>query len=330
MFLAVFLAMSLVAGLAHAGEPSRIAIVHELSAEERAIARLRAELSTLGFEVVDVTLAANEGASALDDAARRVNAFAAVHVVPSRGGVEVWVADSATGKTLRREQIIGPGEPFDDVVALQAAERLRAHLAELGLAPKRVEPQQPTRAPSPAPAKPRADIARLFLEAGPGAGLSPGGLGVTGHAFVGLRWRTSRTVGFDAFVALPITAATVSAKEGSADVRPSLGGVDVAAWLLDPGGPWQIAAAGGIALAHLSIAADPVPPYLGQDEQNFAAMPFARLSVARAMGPRFRVGLDALVGVATPRPVIQFAGREVAHWGQPLFLSVLDLAVALD
>jgi hypothetical protein len=59
-------------------------------------------------------------------------------------------------------------------------------------------------------------------------------------------------------------------------------------------------------------------------------MPFARLSVARAMGPRFRVGLDASVGVATPRPVIQFDEREVAHWGQPLFLSVLDLAVALD
>src|SRR5512134_2332583 len=99
--------MNLVVGLAHAGESSRIAIVHELSADERAIARLRAELATLGFEVVDVTLAAHEGASALDDAARRVNAFAAVHVVPSKGGVEVWVADSATGKTLRREQVIG-------------------------------------------------------------------------------------------------------------------------------------------------------------------------------------------------------------------------------
>jgi hypothetical protein len=252
--------MSLVAGLARAGETPRIAIVHELSADERAIARLRAELSTLGFEVVDVTLAAHEGASALDDAARRVNAFAAVHVVPSKGGVEVWVADSATGKTARREQVIGPGEPFDDVVALQAAERLRAHLAELGLTPKRPEREQTTEVAPRATTKPRADTARLFLEVGPAAALSPGGLGVTGHAFVGLRWRTWTTVGFDTFVALPITAATVSAKEGSADVRPSLGGIDVAAWLFEPGAPWQVAAAGGIALAHLSIAADPVPP----------------------------------------------------------------------
>jgi hypothetical protein len=329
LFLFLLFAMSLVARPVFAREASRIAIVHELSADERAIGRLRAELSTLGFEVVDVTLAANEGATALDDAARRVNAFAAVHVVPSKGGVEVWIADGATGKTLSRERVIGPGEPFDDVAALQAAELLRARLAELGLAPKRAKTESSTQVEHPPP-KPREDVSRLVLQIGPAIGLSPGGLGPTVHGLVGLRWRTWTTVGFDAFAVLPISAARVSAPEGSADVRPSLAGLSVAAWLLDPISPWQVTAAGGLALAHLSIAADPVPPFLGRSEQNTAAMPFVRLSAARVMGARFRLGLDMFAGVATPRPIIRFDGREVAHWGQPLFLSVLTLGVALD
>jgi hypothetical protein len=327
--LAVLLATSLVAGAARAATTPRIAVVHELSADERAVGRLRAELSTLGFEVVDVTLAPNEGATALDDAARRVNAFAAIHVVPSQGGVEVWIADSSTGKTLRRELVIGPGDPFDDVVALRAAEILRARLAELGLAPKRSEAKQAFDT-TPSPPKAKSEARSFFLELGPGAALSPGGLEATVHGFVGVRWRTWTTVGFDVFVAFPITAATISEPEGSASVRPSLGGIDIAAWFFDATAAWQATAGAGISLANLAIEADPVPPLLGRSERSTMAMPFGRLSLARAIGPRFRVGLDAFLGVTLSRAVIRFDDREVAHWGQPLFLSAVSLGVALD
>jgi hypothetical protein len=60
------------------------------------------------------------------------------------------------------------------------------------------------------------------------------------------------------------------------------------------------------------------------------ALPCARLSVERSLGARFRVGLQGLVGIAAPRPSIQFDHREIADWGRPLFLLTFDLGIALD
>ncbi len=329
--MATVIAVILIATSAYATEPARIAIVHELSADERAIGRLRAELSTLGYEVVDVTLTPTEGATALDDAARRVNAFAAVHVVPAKGGVEVWIADPISRQTLFRELVMRPGETFDDVAALKAVELLRASLAELGLSLKKREdarPMQPTPA-EPPPQKP-IEPARVYLELGPALAFSPGEVGATGHAFVGLRWRMSTTLGLDVFSALPVAAASVSAAEGSAGVRPWIFGLDGAVWFFDPAADWQVAAAGGFGIAHLAIEGKPAPPLLGQSDAITVALPFARLSVERNLGARFRLGLQALVGIAAPRPAIQFDGREVADWGRPLVLSTVDLGIALD
>jgi hypothetical protein len=332
-FLIVVIAMSLIATRVRASEPARIAIVHELSADERAIGRLRAELSTLGLEVVDVTLALNEGATAFDDAARRVNAFAAVHVIPGKGGVEVWIADRATGKTLFREHVIGPGEEFDDVVALKAGELLRASLAELGLSPKgeqAVPAPRPMAPAAPLPLERRADAAWLFLELGPAVAMSPGGVDATAHGFVGLRWRASRFFGLDGFASIPVTAATVAAPEGSADVRPWLLGLDVAVWFFDPQAAWQVAGAAGLGVAHLAIAGSPTPPLLGRRDTTTVAFPFTRFSVDRSLGARFRIGLHGFVGIAAPRPTLRFDEREVADWGQPVVVSTLVLGIALD
>jgi hypothetical protein len=331
-FFAVVIAMVLIAPDARAAEPARIAVVHELSADARAIGRLRDELSTLGLEVVDVTLAPTEGATALDDAARRVGAFAAVHVVPAKGGVEVWIADQTSGKTLFRELVVAPGETFDDVAALKAVELLRASLAELGFSLKPREEVRPTQpvTPTPPPTPTPPEPARLFLELGPALAMSPGGVGATGHAFVGLRWRAFTAFGIDVFSALPITAARVAAAEGSAEVRPWLFGLDGAVWFFDPNADWQVAAAGGIGLAYLAIQGDPTPPLMGRSDATTIALPFARFSLDRRLGERFRLGFQALVGVAAPRPAVQFDGREVADWGRPLVLSTLELGIALD
>jgi hypothetical protein len=160
--------------------------------------------------------------------------------------------------------------------------------------------------------------------------ISPGGVGATGHAFVGLRWRTTARFGLGLLTAVPVTSASVSAAEGSADVRPWLFGLDAAVWFFDPTSDWQVAAAAGMGVAHLAIEGTPTPPLLGQSDATTAALPFARLSLDRNLGRRFRVGLHALVGIAAPRPVIQFDGRGVADWGRPLVLSTVDLGIALD
>ena len=56
--------------------------------------------------------------------------MAAIRILPSRNGVEVWMADEASGRSLLRQAIVDetPGGPNQDVIALQTAELLRTGL----------------------------------------------------------------------------------------------------------------------------------------------------------------------------------------------------------
>jgi len=325
--------VSLLAAHAQATEGPRIAVVHEANGEDRVTGRLRAELGTLGLSVVDVSLDPPEGATSLDDAARRVNAFAAVHVVPAKGGVEVWVADRVTGKTLLRELVVAPGAALDDVVALQAVELLRASLEELGLAKKpardvKVTPVVARRAPSPSP--PERQAHHLMLQVGPALAVSPGGVGPSGQALVGLRWRPASALGMDAWSLLPVVSGSTRRPEGTADVSPLFFGADVAAWLLAPDADFQLSGAGGIALVRLAIEGHAQPPLASRAETALAALPFARVAVERPIGDRLGVELDGFVGVTAQRAVLRFAGREVADWGRPLVIGTLCFDAAFD
>lgn len=329
----VAVAISIGATSARAEEAPRIALVHTPSADERATVRLRAELSTLGLHVVDVALAASEGATSLDDAARRVGAFAAVQVVPAKAGVEVWIADRVTGKTLLRELVVAPGDALDDVVALQAVELLRASLVELRFSSHPRGDVRPTAtvahiAPQLVP--PAPEIRNFLLQLGPGVATSPGGLGGTAHAFLGLRWRANRAFGFDVWSLVPVTHTVAQDGASSADVWPWIFGVDVSTWLFEQNAGWQLSAAGGIAVSHLAIDGHAEAPLASRADPLTIALPFARFSWARRLGTRFGIELDGFVGVASPRPVIHFAGREVAHWGRPLLFSTLSFEIALD
>lgn len=318
---------------AGAEEAPRIAVIHDAAADERTIARLRGELSTLGLRVVEVPLAPSEGASSLDDAARRVDAFAAVRVVPAQSGVEVWVADRVTGKTLLRELVVGPGDAADDIVALQAVELLRASLAELGLSTTRhgdVAPSAAVRKIAPVPAPPSPPEHRLTIQIGPAMTLSPGGFGTTGSGFVGVRFRAVRTFGVGAWTLLPILSASVDRPEGGANLSPLAAGADVAWWILEPPRPWQLSVAGGVAGVRLGIDGHANPPRTGKSDPVTVALPFGRLSLRRSLGQRYGLGLDAFVGVAAPAPVVRFEGRQVAHWGRPMTALALSFDAALD
>lgn len=335
---AVTLCLGLAAADVRGEQPSRIALVHEQAADARAIGRLKAELLALGLQVIDVPRGADATATPLDDTARRVDAFAAVHVVPDRGGVEVWVGDREGGRTLVHERVIGPGGVFDDVLALQAAEIVRATLVDLGLGPKpevaspepasaptRAEPPPP---PSPPPV-PRVER-RLVLELGPGVSPGRGGLGPAIHGFVGGRFRPAALLGVDVWGLLSVAPANVEAPGGSADVRPSLVGIGAAIWPFDPGSDFQLAGGGGVALAYLSIDGTAEPPLLARKDSMTVALPFLRLSFGGWLASRVGVGASAFAGIAMPRPAIRFDAREVAEWGRPVIVGVLTCDVALD
>ena len=85
--------------------------------------RIRAEVVSLGLEGV---VRAPQGS--IEARARAEHAVAAIRILPSRNGVEVWMADAASGRSLLRQVIVDetPRGPNQDVVALQTAE-LSAH-----------------------------------------------------------------------------------------------------------------------------------------------------------------------------------------------------------
>ena len=116
---------------AGAAEPRlRVVIVIDESDDPFA-ERIRAEVSALGFEVVTVEpFRTGEPVESLDAAGRANQAAAAIRMVPSRKGVEVWVANQPTGRSLLRQLIVDEqaGAPNEGLVALQTAELLRTTL----------------------------------------------------------------------------------------------------------------------------------------------------------------------------------------------------------
>lgn len=326
-------AVCLLTAPGRADEIPRIAVIHDTNADSRTIVRLHGELSTLGLHVVEVRLGPNEGASSLDDAARRANAFAAVRVVPAGNGIEVWVADRVTGKTLLREIVVGPGDAADDVAAIQAVELLRASLAELGLSPKQhgdVPPSPAVERIAPVTPDTRRNEHHLSIQVGPAMVVSPGGFGVAGNGFIGVRFRANRTLGVDAWTLLPILSARTEQPEGSATLSPFLGGLDAALWFIEPGKHWQLSMAGGIGVVRLGIEGQAAPPRAGKSDPLVLALPFARISLSGALSARLALGLEGFVGVAMPEPVVRFDGRPVADWGRPMTAFALSFNAAVD
>lgn len=123
---------------------SRIVVVTDDQGTPEA-ARLIAELLALGFEVRVVAPDGDAGGdvpSRLAQATRREDALAAIRMIQKQpGGIEVWLADRATNKTVLREVLTAEARPGDgataegaaharEEVAVRAVELLRASLLE--------------------------------------------------------------------------------------------------------------------------------------------------------------------------------------------------------
>src|SRR5688572_12877487 len=131
----LWIAMAMAVARVAAADPSAlIAVVRDPETDERTLTRLRSELDALGLRVVEVSASPGDRSPrSLERSAREVGAFAALRIVPWERGIEVWIADRITGKTVLRELVVAPGEATEDVVALRAVELLRASLLELEL-----------------------------------------------------------------------------------------------------------------------------------------------------------------------------------------------------
>ncbi|WP_437734540.1 hypothetical protein [Sorangium sp. So ce1335] len=315
--------------------PSTIAVVS--APGDRFGLRVVAELESLGFRTVILDPAADEPASRafLEASARDAGAIAAIRAVPSGGGVEVWIADRVTGKTVLREMADDAGDAGapgrDAALALRVVELLRASLLEAALPapppgelPATPEIREKLRilapaaladAPSPSPPPPA-----LRVSLAPGALLSPGGLGAAASLDLGVAVMPSEHVGVVAFTAIPLTGARLDRAQRSVGLSVQLTGAGVR--LTTRADRWAPSADLGLVVVSLHGAGMAVRSGFGDGESSaMTVAPFLRLGLAFAVTPRFRLRADVLASAIVEGVSIQSAERDIATWGQPMMLS---------
>jgi hypothetical protein len=320
-------------GFANAG--ALIAVVRDADSDERTLTRLRAELDALGLRVVEVSAPTGaESPRNLERAARDVGAFAALRIVSWERGIEVWIADRVTGKTVLRELVAAPGEATDEVVALRAVELLRASLLELELPQAHAGEVPAPPAVQRLVSRPRrlgSSFAPHFeLDLGAGALLSPGGVAPTWQLVVSGRVVVVPRLGFEVTLSLPTLPSTIDEPEGSAEMSVFMGGVGLAAELLPRTSPWLLRAAAGAGAAALRLVGSARPAYVGRTDTVVVALPYGRLDLLYRIGPIFRLGGSIGAGLAFPRAAVSFADRRVATWGRPAGSGALLLELDFE
>ncbi|APR88135.1 Flagellar hook-length control protein FliK [Minicystis rosea] len=333
---------------AHAADPPRVVLV-AAETEHAFMERLRAELTALGFEVI--TAPAPPGAlsrEALEASARAASAVAAMRVAWLRAGLEVWVVDRVTGKTVLRE-VMAAGAAPESTVALRAVELLRASLMELDAAqPPRGEtpapeglraaaglPPPPSAPPNAAhtptaPVPPTAPT-RPFLSIDVGASItgSPGGLPAFPALTVGLSGWIVPQLSAGLLALVPLSTAHDQGPEGTSSSRITLFGVEARFEPL-PAARFRPSIGAGAALVWMHTdGTGGSARYAGASPSAWSGGPFVRPGLGIAVASHLVIRADLLAGVALRRLVIAYAGRDAAAWGVPFLSGSLGLEVSV-
>jgi hypothetical protein len=290
------------------------------------IDRIRAEVAGLGLAVL-----VRNSAGSLEDEARAEHAVAAIRVLPSLKGVEVWMADETSGRSLLRQLIVDerPGGPDQGLIALQTTELLRTSLFPKQANPL-AQPAEPAALPgaqpvaaahaaaTPAPSR----MAETGIQAGFGTIYSPGGAGPAMQGWLELHQFWSPRLGLALDFSFPLGGSTVSAVEGSSRVGTYLGGIE---FLVRSRPQHSYYANAGIAasvawiVAHGQEARAPL-----KDASSSAVVGAAYLRASAGWsGSFYKIGVLGLAGGTMKRIAIRFAGNDAADWGWPFLAAFL-------
>ena len=220
---------------------------------------------------------------------------------PSRNGVEVWMADAASGRSLLRQVIVDetPGGPNQDVIALQTAELLRTGLF----------PETPPAVPRPVPAPPvivQSAPARSAGESALGTGVellySAGGASPAWQAWFSFQHLWSRRLGIALDVSAPFRRGTMSGPEGTADVGAIVVGVEMLARFRSERGRLFLTTGLGAGPVALLTKGHPSPEGSAQVESNsstaYTALGFARITLGWKLSSWLGLGMS---GAASER-----------------------------
>jgi hypothetical protein len=283
--------------------------------------RVQAEVSALpGFEVV-----IRRPLGSLDEIARAEHAEAAIRKAASRKGVEVWMADATTGRSLLRQLVVdeSPNGPDHGLIALQTAELLRTGLLARHTEP--VAPPPPAEAPpdtvvSAPPASPSREDAALV---GLGPLWSRGGVGPSWQAWLSYQHLFSSHFGISLDASAPLYFGSISSSQGSARVGALFAGAGLLARLRSTSAHLTATATLAATFASVVSKGEPNANYQGATTTTSTGLAYLRLGATWNPTPWLGWGAAALVGTTTSRLRIQFADRAVGDWGTVLAAALL-------
>ncbi len=314
-------------GASPSNAPPVIVVVrpaHPEAAWPEAEARTAAELRALGMVVVVDAGRGDGSPAALERAARRHGAFAAIRIARHpRRGADLWVLDRVTGKAVLRRVPAGDLDGGDaaTVVALGVVELLHASLLELRVsegARGEMEPSAEVRALARTPPRPAV---RLGVRAGAGLAGGPGGLGAAAGPGLGLSIFPVPRLALDleALVA-PLGS---SRRFGMDDVRAGYGlwrglvGVaPVPRAVVSP----RFLAGAGVLLAWATARGSAI-----RRAHAAVAVLAGGVDLAARLTGRLRLHLAVRAGVTFPRVSLRRNGVELARSGRPLLDGALTL-----
>jgi hypothetical protein len=291
--------------------------------------RLRAELMALGWVVREVTPEeprVPERSSAMGDVVKDLGALAVMRANPQAAEVELWVVHRPSTSMIHESV----GANADDVLAVLAVEALRAKLLRLGVVGVDAAPTPSIPALSPEPPEPL-----VWFGGAPSLLVSPGGVGITPQALVGVDVDMSRRWSAGLWASLPLSRTNLDvsgiehpASDAWVDASVALYGAHLSYRPLSSA-RWDASVGLGVTLTTIALEAHASSPWRGTEETLFAAGPVLSGALAFELVPGLRLASQLMLGSVFPRPMLEFEQAGVANWGRPFASAGLGLQVAL-
>ena len=306
------------------GSGPRVVVI-STNPEAPFVRRLAAELSLFGYQVEVMTR--DDSEPDLGELLERSGGAALIAVDPGNRTAEVIVARPSSTEPQRSRERLDPRRRADTNAAV-LAERFRARLTELGIAP--VVPAPLTAMPEPVriylpPPVVVEEERRLWLAAMVGG--TAGGLGLHPDVALEIRAFPVRWLSTSAFAKVSPFPATVSAPEGEADVSWLAGGVLIDAYPLRDKVVLKAGLGAMLVSAEMSGRAD--RPFGGRLDSVLVPAGLVEAGAALRLGPRASIELQGFVGMCSPRVGVRFDGISRANFGQPFSGASLGLAVGV-
>ena len=295
---------------------------------EPLMGRIRAEVTLLGLEVV---VRAPQGP--IETSARAEGAVAAIRMLPSRNGVEVWMADETSGRSLLRQTIVDEtrGGPNQNLIALQTVELLRTSLFPHAPAEDaRRTAAVPAAAPAPvivqvaaAPASGESGVASGF-----GLLYSVGGASPAWQAWLSFQHLWTRRLGMALVVSAPVRRGTMTGREGTAEVGAFIAGAEAIARFSSDGRRVFLTTGLGAAFVSALATGHPIQDgsaqLMSESSSAYTGLAYARATVGWKLSSWLALGMSGLVGTTVAPVHVRFAGNDAGDWGMPMLGAALS------